>query len=200
MLDFPAACASSEIACLMSAEPIWTHPRIESPFIAANDRHGIARAAFHALVRREEQYPTLIDNGLIGKAEAAADIAAWRAIADDWEWIACGPAEPVPAAEFWAHRCDRERLAALTLRDRVSALDWAIERFFEHYDELLRRTPTAQELVKHRRQITLLAAMRTWAERELRPDTGPNARLYSGMTHHIRAQLRDEQHEERNAA
>ena len=164
----------------------WAHPRIENPFAGRDYRSAMAREAVEALARRHLHYPTWVDNGDLDHDFAAQDIAAWEAIAEDWNWITAGPGEPLDPSDWPSHWADVKARAASTLRIRIDALNTAIGRFFEDYDDHA-ATVRPGQLGKLRRQITLLAAMRCWAEHETDPDAGMHARDFASIGHEFRA-------------
>lgn len=169
----------------------WSHPRINAPFAARDEWAAIAHEAVMALMRRQESYPTAIDNGQIDKDEAAADIAAWQAIVDDWNWISAGPAQPVSGADFSDHFASIVTAAANTLGARIAALDTAIERFFVKYDHA-DRVATPMHIGAMRGQVTLLAAMRCWAECEVHCPITKQARFFASIGHEFRARRLDQ--------
>lgn len=168
----------------------WCHSRIDNPFAARNEWAAIAHDAVLALARREDSYPTQIDQQLIDKATAYADIAAWRAIVDDWNWISAGPAETVAGVDFSTHFRKIEASAQESLPARVIALDTAIDRFFENYDHAL-KGGSPKLISNMRKQITLLAAMRSWAEVELHKPRHSQARFFASIGHEFRARRAD---------
>lgn len=170
---------------------LWSHPRIDRPFAARDEWAAIAHEAVMALTRRQESYPTAIDNGQIDKDEAVADIAAWQAIVDDWNWISAGPAEPVPGHAFAAHYADIVTRAATSIDARILALDTAIERFFVKYDHA-DRVASPMHIGAMRGQITLLAAMRCWAECEVHWPSTKQARFFASIGHEFRAHRLDQ--------
>lgn len=179
---------------------LWSHPRIDNPFAARNEWAAIAHEAVLALTRRQESYPVAVDNGQIDKDVAAADVAAWVAIVDDWNWISAGPAEPVPGSEFAAHFATIEAAAAATLDARIDALDTAIDRFFVKYDQADRHASPGQ-IGAMRGQVTLFAAMRCWAECEVHWPAHKQARFFASIGHEFRARRADIiPHEQRSIA
>jgi len=64
-----------------------------------------------ALARRERTYPAMIAAYRIDQAEADADVAAWRLLAAEWEWICTGEGAPPPSGTLPA----RKRAAELAL-------------------------------------------------------------------------------------
>lgn len=169
---------------------LWSHPRIDNPFAARNEWAAIAHEAVLALARREAHYPTAVDNGQIEKPVAAADIAAWQAIVDDWNWISAGPAEPVSGGDFPAHFDAIVTQAATTINARIVALDTAIDRFFIKYDQA-ERTAAPMHIGAMRGQVTLLAAMRCWAECEVHLPAHKQARFFASIGHEFRARRAD---------
>lgn len=124
----------------------WTHPRIANPDCATDDIEDIAAEARAAYRRRRASYPDLVKAGRIPADEARADLAAWRAIAKDWHWIAYAEGEPATGD---------------SLVDRMAALDTAIGRWLDIVNEnggVMSKAENAQG--------ALLCAMRWWAERE----------------------------------
>lgn len=169
---------------------LWSHPRIEDAFAARNEWAPIAHEAVLALARRQAGYPTAVDNGQIDKDVAAADIAAWQAIVDDWNWISAGPAEPVSGRDFPAHFAQIEANSAQTINARIDALDTAIDRFFVKYDQADRHASPGQ-IGAMRGQVTLLAAMRCWAECEVHLPPHKQARFFASIGHEFRARRAD---------
>lgn len=169
---------------------LWSHPRIDNPFAARNEWSAIAHEAVLALARREAGYPVAIDNGHIDKDVAYADIAAWAAIVDDWNWISAGPVEPVSGNDFAAHYGVLVTQAATTLEARIDALDTAIERFFTKYDQA-DRSASPMQIGALRGQVTLLAAMRCWAECEVHLPPHKQARFFASIGHEFRARRND---------
>ncbi len=169
---------------------LWSHPRIDNAFAARNEWAAIAHEAVLALARREAAYPVAVDNGQIDKDVAAADIAAWQAIVDDWNWISAGPAEPVSGKDFAAHFAALEARATETIDARIAALDTAIDRFFVKYDQADRHASPGQ-IGAMRGQVTLLAAMRCWAECEVHLPAHKQARFFASIGHEFRARRAD---------
>jgi|GEM_PF-3024834 len=127
----------------------WTHPRLENVECRLNDTDEIYAEARAAFERRRDTYPDLVKAHKIAPDEARDDIEGWRAIAKDWRWIAHGEGEPATAE---------------TLELRIRAIDTAIARWFERFD-----TGFKQASEQEMDQLSLLCAMRYWAERE-KPD------------------------------
>ncbi|MDR7101435.1 hypothetical protein [Croceicoccus sp. BE223] len=57
-----------------------------------------------ALARRERTYPAMIAEKRIDQADADADVAAWRALAAEWEWICTGEGALPPPATLPARK------------------------------------------------------------------------------------------------
>lgn len=68
-----------------------------------------------ALARREQAYPSLVEQGSMTEADARADIRAWRAIVAEWEWIVAGTGM-------------RDAPGPVSLDAMIAALELAIER------------------------------------------------------------------------
>jgi hypothetical protein len=162
---------------------IWSHPRCDGPIQGLADKDGMAAEAAAGLARRIASYPAFIDAGKLDETAAAADIAAWRSIAADWQWIASNGGDGI--------RGDHH-----TLRARIAALDTAIDRFFTAMDRTgeKRQRPAAETLTpEQRRQITTLLAMRYWAEweRSMRAPDRPKGILHprdiAQINNHLRA-------------
>ena len=170
---------------------LWSHPRIENAFAARNEWAAMAHEAVMALTRRQESYPTAVDNGHIEKDVANTDIAAWQAIVDDWNWISAGPAEQVSGSEFPAHFAALEAKAFQTINARIDALDTAIDRFFTKYDHADSRHASPGQIGEMRRQVTLLASMRCWAECEVHLPPPKQARFFASIGHEFRARTQD---------
>lgn len=77
------------------------------------DHAAIRAAADAALDRRRKAYPALVEKQAMTASEAAEDIAAWQALADEWRWICTG---------------EGEAPSSLTLFDRIEAADRALSR------------------------------------------------------------------------
>jgi hypothetical protein len=132
----------------------------------------MASEAAAALKRREETYPALVAAGKLDAGAAEADLAAWREIAADWHWIATGEdGEP----DYHDMYCSRTA--------RIAALDTAIDRFFTGMD---RSGGAARLPLTARRQITRLAAMRWWAERECNHPESLHVRSLAWVGHEWR--------------
>lgn len=121
------------------ARPLGSSPTVDQ----------VAHEATAALFRRRDSYPTHVGNGKLDGDWAAADIAAWQAIADDAEWVAS------PVGETGA-RGTRD-----TLQARTAAIDTAIERYLVIVDP--DRATDEQKL-----QSACLAYMRLAVEAERR--------------------------------
>lgn len=160
-------------------DELWSHPRIELPREALNDRMGMAAEAASALARRKQSYPALVQAGKMEAKLADADIAAWQAIADDWHWIATGQTLDGDSAQ------PDSRALHTSLPARIIALETAIGRFFGVMD----RSGGAQGVsLAQQQQITRLAAMRWWAEFELRQPAKLHDRHYAAIGHDWRKQ------------
>lgn len=68
-----------------------------------------------ALARREQAYPGLVEQGSMTPTDASADIAAWRAIVAEWEWVVAGTGM-------------RDAPGPVSLDGMIAALQLAIER------------------------------------------------------------------------
>jgi hypothetical protein len=117
--------------------------------IAGVDRF-LAEAARHELAAREKRYPRMVEEGAIERGAAAADLAAWRAIAEifaegstrsDLGW----PELEHAAAGAMARLAEIE--AAPARRDAVQAIHARLAATRTLIDELnaaLRRHATRQ--------------------------------------------------------
>ncbi len=146
----------------------WSHPRIQNPDSGKYCWAEMAREATAALWRRRDSYPQLVNTGKMDKADAAQDIAAWEAIAADWDWICTGLGEPA----------GRD-----TLEIRVEALDTALFRFFQVIDRHYGAMSQVQS-----QQGALLAAMRWWMEREGSGHDPRHPRFCASIGHTWRAE------------
>ncbi len=162
---------------------IWSHKRCDGPIQGLADKSAMAAEASAGLARRIGTYPAFIDAGKLDAIAAAVDIAAWRSIAADWQWIA-------------SNGGDGTRADHHTLRARIAALDTAINRFFTAMDRTgEKRQRTAAETLTpvQQRQITTLLAMRYWAEweRSMRASDHPKGILHprdiAQINRHLRA-------------
>lgn len=145
----------------------WQHPRIANPAVAKDEWEAIAIEAQAALWRRRTVYSSLVDHGASAddKEKAKAEGVAWKAIADDWDWIATGVGEPADSASLTA---------------RIVALDDAVGRFFQLIDQQGHMTREQSE------QGALIAAMRWWAEAEMTRPPHEQVRFLAGVGHHWR--------------
>jgi hypothetical protein len=144
--------------------PAYTHPRIKGPIAACDEYHNhgqLAREAQAALQRRIETYPALIAAEKLDATKADNDIAAWRAIAADWQWIASGDGRELD----FTH---------VGLNARIAALDTAIARFFHNWDRQRGGRNIAMAQQEHH-QISAYICMRAHAECEWNTGTHPLA-------------------------
>lgn len=114
---------------------------------------------------RHDQYPGMIAAGQISEDDAAADIAVWQQIAQDWDWIATGKGTPASPDSLPARR---------------AALDEALDRIIEQIG--FRDTKQA------RARGAILAAMRWWAEVEGEGEPLKHARFLASVGHQWRAE------------
>lgn len=152
----------------------WTHPRL-SCFVATRNWPAFAQEAMAALARRQADYPAAVERGALTSEAAEADIAAWRIIAESWQWIASKGAE----GRCSAHGGNRAA--------RIAALDTAIDRFFARLDAAAQHSgkpPAAAITVKQDQQLYALANLRFWASEEIdAPGTHPARELHRHRAH-----------------
>lgn len=146
----------------------WTHPRLQNVAHAISHHDFIAEEALAAFNRRKQGYPELVRLGRMKRADAEADLHAWREIARDWRWIAGGEGQPAGPD---------------TLSTRIAALDESLSRLIAAADEAGGGFTKEQD-----EQCGLLCAMRWWAERERTHPAADHARFLAGILHEWRAE------------
>jgi hypothetical protein len=164
--------------------PEWSHPRIKDADVIAQWWSGwwpeMAHEANQALWRRKDGYPALVAAGAMSAEEADQEIAAWQAIASDWDWICTGLGQPGSEE---------------TLPARIKALDKALQNYFLVFDSSPAPLTPEVEI-----QGAALVAMRWWAEREAKQPFTRQARWLASVGHQARARKLAKTTEERIAA
>lgn len=159
----------------MSAPDYPPHWLEGEPF-ARHDWHDILVTARAGYQTRELKYPLRVDQGLLSRAEADADLAAWAAIIADWHWIITG--EGAPAMPD-------------TLEARIKALDASLETIAD----LMREGVALSKQVND--QALRIIAMR-WHIDPAR--TRPTIHDIARLNHALRANAEAETQPERKAA
>lgn len=143
------------LPCLTDPYAIWRH-----------DWGALSTEATRQLWIRKDSYPAMVAAGRMAEEEAAEDIAAWAAIAADWEWIDGGEGEPASTASLPA---------------RIAALDLALGRIAARID----KDGARPELIERRIKLEL---MREWAGREASGPFNTTARWMASVGHAWRQQ------------
>lgn len=85
---------------------IWHGIEACDPPMEADNHLALLAMAETMLDQRQRRFPAMVQAGRLTEQEAAAEIAAFRALASHWRWIVCGDvprrayAELLPAAMY----------------------------------------------------------------------------------------------------
>ena len=124
---------------ILWASPDYVPPANPDP-LYAHEHEALLVQCRTMLERRLAQYPAMIERGAITREEAKADIAAWRRLVAEWEWIEGGVGLPPLSYSLPA------RIAAVNLA--MVRVDQELARGNRGYD-ILRQSHLIEALRWH---------------------------------------------------
>lgn len=102
------AAARAELA----GRKVWGQIETENPPRNIYDYDDLRAMADRLLASREKRFPALVAAGKMDAVEAEAELATFRAIAADWQWLCTGEGQAAPIATLGLRRAALDRSIA----------------------------------------------------------------------------------------